>query len=78
MLRIASMLVARDEEAAMQIEISEDQAVVLRDVLDTWLGDVSAEIRHTDNPGVRNGLRERRDCVRGVREQIATPEQAAG
>jgi hypothetical protein len=72
------MLVARDEEAAMQIEITEDQALVLRDVLDTWLGDVSAEIRHTDNPGVRNGLRERRDCIRGVRDQIAPREQAAG
>jgi len=62
----------------MQIEITEDQAVVLRDLLDTWLGDVSAEIRHTDNPGVRNGLRERRDCIRGVREQMEPPKQAAG
>jgi hypothetical protein len=51
---------------------------VLRDVLDTWLGDVAAEIRHTDNPGVRNGLRERRDCIRSVRGQIAPREQAAG
>ena len=62
----------------MQIEITEDQALVLRDVLDTWLGDVSAEIRHTDNPGVRSGLRERRDCIRKVRDQIEPPEQAAG
>jgi len=62
----------------MQIEITEDQARVLRDVLDTWLGDVSAEIRHTDNPGVRSGLRERRDCIRGVREQVEPREQAAG
>jgi hypothetical protein len=62
----------------MQIEITEEQARVLLDVLDTWLGDVSAEIRHTDNPGVRSGLRERRDCVRGVREQIEPPTQAAG
>ena len=62
----------------MQIEITEDQALVLRDVLDTWLGDVSAEIRHTDNPGVRSGLRERRDCIRKVRDQVAPPTQAAG
>jgi hypothetical protein len=62
----------------MQIDISEDEARVLRDVLDTWLGEVSAEIRHTDNPQVRSGLRERRDSVRRVHDLLAGPEQAAG
>jgi hypothetical protein len=62
----------------MQIEITEAEAVVLRDVLDTWLGEVSAEIRHTDNPEVRSGLRERRDRVRRVHDLLGDHEQAAG
>jgi predicted RNA binding protein with dsRBD fold (UPF0201 family) len=62
----------------MRIDITEDEARVLRDVLDTWLGDVSAEIRHTDNPEVRTGLRERRDSVRRVHDLLGAQEQAAG
>jgi hypothetical protein len=62
---------------AVQIEISDDEARVLRDVLTTWLGEVSTEIRHTDSPAVRRGLRERRDCVRRVRDELGEEESAA-
>ncbi|MGH3366189.1 MAG: helix-turn-helix transcriptional regulator [Nocardioidaceae bacterium] len=61
---------------AMQIEIAENEAAVLRDVLTTWLGDVSTEIRHTDSPAVRNGLRERRDCIRRVHDRLKVAEPA--
>ncbi|MGH3354314.1 MAG: hypothetical protein ACRDOJ_00350 [Nocardioidaceae bacterium] len=62
----------------MQIEIAENEARVLRDVLTTWLGDVSTEIRHTDNPKVRSGLRERRDCLRRIYDRLDVGEAAAG
>jgi hypothetical protein len=61
----------------MQIEIDDVDAVVLRDVLDTWLGEVSAEIRHTDNPGVRDRLRARRDSVRRVLDRLGPEERSA-
>jgi hypothetical protein len=61
----------------MQIEIDDADAAVLRDVLDTWLGEVSAEIRHTDNPGVRDRLRTRRDGVRRVLDQLGSQDRSA-
>ncbi|HWL96498.1 MAG TPA: hypothetical protein VNP20_04080 [Nocardioidaceae bacterium] len=61
----------------MQIEILDDDALVLRDVLTSWLGEVSTEIRHTDNPSVRLGLRERRDSVRRIRDLLDPDQQAA-
>ena len=61
----------------MQIEILDGDAMVLRDVLTAWLGEVSTEIRHTDNPSVRLGLRERRDSVRRIRDLLDPEQQAA-
>jgi len=61
----------------MQIEILDGDAIVLRDVLTAWLGEVSTEIRHTDNPSVRLGLRERRDSVRRIRDLLDPEQQAA-
>jgi len=61
----------------MQIEILDGDALVLRDVLTSWLGEVSTEIRHTDNPRVRLGLRERRDSVRRIRDLLDPDQQAA-
>jgi hypothetical protein len=61
----------------MQIEILDGDANVLRDVLTAWLGEVSTEIRHTDNPSVRLGLRERRDSVRRIRDLLDPDQQVA-
>ena len=61
----------------MQIESLDGDAIVLRDVLTAWLGEVSTEIRHTDNPSVRLGLRERRDSVRRIRDLLDPDQQAA-
>jgi hypothetical protein len=58
----------------MQIEITDGDALVLRDVLTAWLGEVSTEIRHTDNPGVRTGLRERRDSVRRIHDLLSAAD----
>ncbi len=61
----------------MQIDIDDGDAAVLRDVLDAWLGEISAEIRHTDNPGVRDHLRGRRDSVRRVLDRLGTKKRSA-
>lgn len=55
----------------MQIELTDDEVRDLHDVLSSWLGGVSTEIRHTDNPRVRSGLRTRRDTLRRVRDRLA-------
>jgi hypothetical protein len=34
----------------MNVELSMDEASVLREILEHHLGDMSAEISHTDNP----------------------------
>ncbi len=41
----------------MDIQLTEDQAGALRSLLDEALGDMSAEIADTDNPGFRGGAR---------------------
>jgi hypothetical protein len=61
----------------MQIDINDEDALVLRDVLTAWLGEISAEIRHTDNPGVRERLRARRDSVRRVLDRLGPEEESA-
>jgi hypothetical protein len=62
---------------AMQFEIDGGDAVVLRDVLTAWLGEISSEIRHTDNPGVRERLRSRRDSMRRVLDELGSQEEPA-
>ena len=61
----------------MQFEIEDGDALVLRDVLTAWLGEISAEIRHTDNPGVRERLRARCDSIRRVLDDLGTREEPA-
>ena len=61
----------------MQFEIEDGDALVLRDVLTAWLGEISAEIGHTDNPGVRERLRARRDSIRRVLDDLGTREEPA-
>ncbi len=55
----------------MHLDITADQASVLRDMLNARLADLAVEIRHTDSPAVRAGLRERRESIRGLLEQLA-------
>ncbi|MPZ94946.1 MAG: hypothetical protein GEU96_08510 [Propionibacteriales bacterium] len=54
----------------MHLELTDDEAAALHDVLSTWLGDVSVEIRHTDNRSVRSGLRARRESLRRIVDRL--------
>lgn len=55
----------------MNVELSMDEASVLREILEHHLGDMSAEISHTDNPEFRSLLRERRDHMKSVRDKLS-------
>ena len=54
----------------MTIELTEPQAAALREVLEARVGNLSSEIRHTDSPRVRQELREERDLLKAVVEQL--------
>ncbi|HVW44195.1 MAG TPA: hypothetical protein VHC18_22890 [Amycolatopsis sp.] len=59
----------------MHIELTDDEAAALRDVLTSHLGDLSAEISHTDNPAFRRLLRDRRDLLLHVQATLAQPDR---
>lgn len=58
-------------EVTMHIELTDDEVIALRETLTSWLGELSVEIRHTDDPGFRSGLRARRDSLRSVRDRLS-------
>lgn len=66
----------------MRVNLTNGEVLVLRGLLDRHLGDMSAEISHTDNPTFRARLREEREALRAVRTKLdhetATPAQPAG
>lgn len=55
----------------MVIELDEQQRRILLDLVDTRLSHLSSEIRHTDSPSVRQGLRDDREVLRKLSEQLA-------
>jgi hypothetical protein len=50
----------------MHLELTDEQAGDLRDLLRSSLSDLSAEIAGTDNASYREGLRARRSSLEGV------------
>lgn len=57
----------------MNIELTDDEVVVLHEVLTHRLGDLAVEIRHTDNRDFRAGLNHRRDLLRRVQALLVVP-----
>jgi hypothetical protein len=54
----------------MRLELSDDEIVELRDLVNWYLGDLSAEIADTDNPAFRRRLRDRQDLLLRVRTAL--------
>jgi hypothetical protein len=57
----------------MQLDLSDDDAELLREVLDSVVSNLSPEIVHTDNPGYRHMLKARRDRLRGMLNLLGGP-----
>ncbi len=55
----------------MQLELNDEQAAELRQILDSVLGDMSSEIADTDNVSYRELLNARRDNARAIRDKLA-------
>ena len=54
----------------MQLDLTDDEAVALRELLDQHLSSMHSEISHTDNPEFRAQLNSRRDVLRGLRARL--------
>lgn len=55
----------------MTIELTNAESTALRELLERHLGDMLAEIAHTDSPTFRSRLREEREQLRSVREKLS-------
>lgn len=54
----------------MRMELTDQEATDLRELLRASLSDLSVEIAATDNPGYREGLRSRRASFEAVLLQL--------
>jgi len=57
----------------MQLELTDDDAGALQEVLDMAVRDLSMEIADTDNAEFRRGLTARRDRLQGLLDQVGGP-----
>jgi hypothetical protein len=56
----------------MTLDLSDDEASDLTDLLDSAISDLSPEIADTDNPAYRKMLREKRERLRAIRGKLAS------
>ena len=59
----------------MQLDLSDDDVELLREVVDTALDRLTSEMRHTENPVYRHTLRDRRDRLRGLVKVLSGQQQ---
>jgi hypothetical protein len=55
----------------MELELTEDQASELEQLLDGALGELSHEIADTDNPQFRQRLRDRRGALEAIAHELS-------
>ena len=60
----------------MQLELSDDDVELLREVLDTAVDRLTTEIGHTDNRVYRQNLKDRRDRLRGLIDVLGRKQRA--
>jgi len=65
-----------EQETLMQLDLSDDDVELLREVLDAALDRLTSEIGHTDNRVYRQDLKDRRDRLRGLVGVLGGPQQA--
>jgi hypothetical protein len=55
---------------AMTIELTEDDLLLLKEILESALKEIKAEIRHTETKDFRNDLVAKESRIRGLLERI--------
>jgi hypothetical protein len=56
------------------LELSSEEAYVLRETLQSFLSDLRTEIAHTDRRDFRDQLKHRRELLERVVDALAPPE----
>ena len=59
----------------MQLDLSDDDVELLREVLDSALDRLTSEIGHTDNRVYRQNLKDRRERLRGLIDVLGGPQR---
>lgn len=59
------------ERSTMDLALTDEDAELLREILDTVLRDLSYEISNTDNASYRSQLRDRRERIEGIHRQVS-------
>jgi hypothetical protein len=54
----------------MPIELSEDEVRLLKELLQSALGEIKAEIRHTETSSFRKTLHEKEDVMRALLDRL--------
>ncbi len=67
-----------EKEHTMKIELTDQEAADLRELLSGSLGDLSSEIAATDNAAYREGLRARRSSLERVLAQLGAAPASSG
>ncbi len=57
----------------MHLELSDDQAEILREILDIAVHDLSCEIASADLPSYRDTLRHRRETLEPILDAVGGP-----
>ncbi len=57
----------------MQVEVTDEQAELLRELLDIALHELNFEIASADLPSYRESLRQRRTTVQSVLDMVGGP-----
>ena len=55
----------------LQIDLTHDEATILRQVLESYLSDLRMEIANTDDMGFREMLKHRKSVIAKVLERVA-------
>ena len=54
----------------MPIELTDKEAAMIKELLASALGEIKAEIRHTDTSDFRKALHEKEDLIRALLERM--------
>jgi hypothetical protein len=66
--------ISRDRGNVMKIELNDKECDTLREVLESYLSELTSEIAHTDDRDFRDNLKDKRTTI----ENIAQRLEAAG
>ena len=54
----------------VRLELTPKEAETLLDTLESYMSELRTEIAHTDSADFREGLREKKEILRGVMERL--------